>query len=38
MTPGRRVGEILEAVREAQMAGEIHTRDEALVAAQGMLK
>lgn len=38
MTPGRRVGEILEAVREAQMAGEIHTRDEALVAAQSMLK
>jgi tRNA nucleotidyltransferase/poly(A) polymerase len=37
VAPGRRIGEILEAVREAQMAGEIHTRDEALTAAQLML-
>ena len=30
MTPGPRVGELLEAVREAQAAGEIVTREEAL--------
>ena len=27
---GPRIGQILEAVREAQMAGETHTREEAL--------
>ncbi|BCX05163.1 MAG: HDIG domain-containing protein [Candidatus Roseilinea sp.] len=32
--PGPRVGEILEAVREAQMIGEIGVRDEALVLAR----
>jgi tRNA nucleotidyltransferase/poly(A) polymerase len=37
MQPGRRVGEVLEALREAQMAGEIHSRDEALAAARHML-
>jgi poly(A) polymerase/tRNA nucleotidyltransferase (CCA-adding enzyme) len=37
MAPGRRVGEVLDAVREAQMAGELHTRDEALAAATQML-
>ncbi len=37
MQPGRRVGEVLEALREAQMAGEIHSRDEALAAARRML-
>ena len=30
LEPGPRVGELLEAVREAQAAGEVHTRDEAL--------
>jgi hypothetical protein len=28
---------VLEALREAQMAGEIHSRDEALAAARHML-
>ena len=37
LKPGRRIGEILEAVREAQMAGEIHSRDEALDAAKHMM-
>lgn len=37
LPPGRRVGEILAAVREAQMAGEIHHRNAALAAAQSML-
>ncbi|MBI4266762.1 MAG: HD domain-containing protein [Chloroflexi bacterium] len=30
LTPGPRIGELLEAVREAQAAGEINTREEAL--------
>ena len=30
MTPGPRIGELLEAVREAQAAGELTTREEAL--------
>lgn len=30
MTPGPGVGELLEAVREAQAAGEVATREEAL--------
>jgi poly(A) polymerase len=30
MTPGPRIGELLEAVREAQAAGEVATREEAL--------
>ncbi len=30
MPPGPRIGEILEAIREAQAAGEVHTRDGAL--------
>lgn len=36
LKPGRQVGEILESVREAQMAGEIHNREEALAVAQRM--
>jgi tRNA nucleotidyltransferase/poly(A) polymerase len=31
--PGRLIGELLEAIREAQAAGEVHTRDEALAFA-----
>ncbi len=34
LKPGRQVGEVLQAVREAQAAGEIATRDEALALAQ----
>jgi len=30
LSPGPEVGEILETVREAQAAGEVTTRDEAL--------
>jgi tRNA nucleotidyltransferase/poly(A) polymerase len=37
MAPGRRVGEVLEALREAQMSGELHSRDEALEAARRMI-
>jgi putative nucleotidyltransferase with HDIG domain len=33
LTPGRRVGELLEVIREAQAAGEIATREEALALA-----
>jgi len=31
MTPGPKIGEILEAVREAQASGELANRQEALV-------
>jgi poly(A) polymerase len=31
MRPGREIGELLEAVREAQAAGEVVTREEALL-------
>ncbi len=34
--PGRRIGEILAAVREAQMAGEIDTREQAMEMAERM--
>ncbi len=34
--PGRRIGEILEVVREAQMAGEIETREQAMEIARAM--
>lgn len=37
VAPGPRVGALLEAVREAQMIGEIETRDEALDLARGRL-
>ena len=30
MSPGPRIGELLEAVREAQASGEVATREEAL--------
>ena len=36
LTPGPRIGEILRAVREAQMAGEIDTREQALAMADAM--
>ncbi len=34
--PGRRVGRVLEAVREAQAAGEVRTREEALALARAL--
>ena len=34
---GKRVGELLEAVREAQAAGEVHSRDEAISLVKRML-
>jgi poly(A) polymerase len=37
LEPGRRIGEVLEAVREAQGVGEIATREEALAFAQRQL-
>jgi putative nucleotidyltransferase with HDIG domain len=37
MTPGPRIGELLEAIREAQATGKIHVRDEALAFALGWL-
>jgi hypothetical protein len=30
LSPGPRVGELLEAVREAQVTGHVHTREQAL--------
>jgi len=38
MSPGRRVGELLEAVREAQAAGEVSTREDALSFLNSLLK
>jgi poly(A) polymerase/tRNA nucleotidyltransferase (CCA-adding enzyme) len=38
LQPGRRIGEILEQVLEAQVAGEIHTTEEALQLAQQWLQ
>lgn len=38
MTPGPRVGELLEAVREAQAAGEVVTRDDALLFVETQLR
>lgn len=37
LTPGKRIGRLLEAVREAQAAGEIATREEAIALVQRML-
>ncbi|MBI3914539.1 MAG: CCA tRNA nucleotidyltransferase [Chloroflexi bacterium] len=37
IAPGRRVGELLEAIREAQAAGEVNTREEALALARNVL-
>jgi hypothetical protein len=34
---GKRIGELLSAVREAQMSGEIRTREEALSLARSMI-
>lgn len=36
--PGPRVGELLEAIREAQAAGKVKTREEALAFARRMMK
>jgi hypothetical protein len=38
LEPGRRVGELLELVREAHSVGEISTRDEALLLARRHLE
>ncbi len=37
LEPGPRVGELLEAVREAQADGQVHTREEALALARQLL-
>jgi len=37
LSPGRRVGELLESVREARAAGEISSRDEALALVARLL-
>jgi len=37
LQPGPQIGELLEAVREAQVSGEIHTREEALALIAGEL-
>jgi hypothetical protein len=37
LAPGPRVGELLEAIREAQSAGEIATREEALRLASSLV-
>jgi poly(A) polymerase len=36
--PGRKIGQLLEAIREGQATGKIHTREEALELARGQLK
>ncbi|GAB4541448.1 MAG: HD domain-containing protein [Anaerolineales bacterium] len=36
--PGKRIGELLEAIRESQAAGKIHTREEALAFARAELQ
>jgi tRNA nucleotidyltransferase/poly(A) polymerase len=38
LKPGPRVGEILEAIREAQATGKVHTREEALAFVREWLK
>jgi poly(A) polymerase len=38
LTPGKIVGDLLEVIREAQAAGEVTNRDEALTAAANWLK
>jgi putative nucleotidyltransferase with HDIG domain len=37
LQPGPRIGELLEAVREAQVEGEVRTREEALAFVKGLL-
>jgi hypothetical protein len=37
LSPGKRVGELLEAIREAQAAGEIATREDALMLARSLV-
>lgn len=37
LAPGKRVGELLEAIREAQAEGEVKTREDALAFARGIL-
>jgi hypothetical protein len=34
---GPRIGELLEAVREAQVEGEVRTREDALALVEGLL-
>jgi hypothetical protein len=38
MKPGPRVGQVLKDVREAQLNGQLHTREEALEFASRLLK
>jgi len=37
MSPGPKIGEVLETVREAQASGEVTTREEALSFIDGLL-
>jgi tRNA nucleotidyltransferase/poly(A) polymerase len=37
LQPGPQIGELLEMVREAQVSGEVHTREEALALVRGFL-
>jgi hypothetical protein len=37
LSPGPRIGELLEAIREAQASGEVHTREQALDLARAKL-
>ena len=38
LPPGKQIGVILEAIREAQASGEVATREEALALARGMMR
>ena len=38
LSPGKKIGELLEAVREAQAVGEVSTRDQALELARQRLE
>jgi tRNA nucleotidyltransferase/poly(A) polymerase len=37
LPPGKRIGELLEAIREAQAAGEVGTREEAIILARRLM-
>jgi hypothetical protein len=37
LQPGPHVGELLEAVREAQVSGEVQTRDDAMIFVRDLL-
>lgn len=37
LTPGKQIGQLLDAIREAQVTGEVSTRDEALALARALI-